>query len=291
MKERKFLLFWLLSATVALFVANGVFAQSVPSNYSCTVTYGSKAGDYFTIRPIDDEFQKPVSCIDDEGIERKGCVYNYEVVAGTFKASRWYQTGPCFAGEGVNLLPCGTFSSITEHDCGEGLPANESKTDCFADNVEETKLYHYTSAYPGEPNKIGIWVDNCGLDWSSFRWIIGNGAYDCVGGAPGPGIGEIPFIKNTVEYQLIGDTLVRFEINYKDCTYRAFDPVSGAEYQQFPLSSIIISGPGGGGASGVARAANTHGKCEKFTLSYGSGTCSVHNMGGWVISIPPGCTP
>jgi hypothetical protein len=183
-----------------------------------------------------------------------------------------------------------SFSAIQVSEPGEGTNINKA---CFGQNVYERRVINFTAAPSGDPPKFSYKVNQGGVGWTSLYFKQGNDFCSCP--IAGPDFLEDRYVKPVIHFVLFGKTRVRFEINFENCSYRAFqetdengDPIAEVELTQFPVTNIKITIDG---KTGPVRENESLTKCDLGAWVYGTGTCSTRCLGGWCVKIPLGCTP
>lgn len=297
MFKRKPLMFIaLIFAIVALFAVTQVMAQPVYPTQpdECMVIYGTKDTDWFTIGISygpNGEWPIKKTCILGDGTTKEVAEYLYEVRDGTWNAASYYQTIPGMrpGDEQYEVnLDC-SFSSIVYNPPGDGT--GSKKVPCFGDNLGESAVLAYTSAPSGQtdPKKFGHSATNSyGVGWSSIAVASGNEAFFCkqydengnfIGyGLPGPEVGGDSLIKETIEYRSIGPAQITLAINYRDCSFKAYDP-DGNLIPQFPIEELQL-----GRENGTPKKVKeiwSHGKCEQNTFYLGENSCGLIMIGNY----------
>ncbi len=299
MQKNRYLLLFVLAAIVTLFAVTEVIAQPTfpTAANECMVIYGTKNTDWFTIGldyGPNGEWPVQTTCRLDDGSTREVSKYDYVITGGKWSAAAYYQTIPGMrpGNDQYDIdLDC-SFSSVNYIPPGEGT--GSGKVPCFADYLGERALVAYTSAPSGSPKKFGHSSQSSGIGWTSLAIAVGSNVFFCrqydedgipVGyGLPGPEVGATRIIKTTEELRWVGPKLIRFVIDYENCTYTAYDTDNPTvPLEQFPLQELEIGKVGG--TKEKIKENWGHGKCDHFTLAVGENSCLLDCLGGWFINI------
>ena len=265
-------------AIIVIFSASGAIAEEVSPPTTCDC-FG------FGIEVLTDgdgNFPVKDICTDPEDASKTVPCWRYEYKSST-GASAYAQTVPGLGPETFIVYLADSFSSITYSEPAVGTTISKA---CFGQSVHERAVVNFSSAPSGNPPKFGYAANTSGVGWTSLYFKQGKDFCSCA--IAGPDFKDEPYIQRTILYKMFGDTKVRLEIDYQNCTYRAFDDESGDEYDQFPQEQIEITV---GGVTGSIRENNSPGKCNELAYAFGTGTCSLYILGGYAIRIPYGCRP
>jgi hypothetical protein len=293
MKIRKLYKYSALMAIIVIFSATGAIAEEASPPTTCDCFDLGIA----VMTDGDGNFPVKSTCVDPENPSETVPCWIYEYTSNIF-GGLYAQTVPGLGPETFFVYPPpDSFSSIEVSDPAVGTTIQKA---CFGQNVYERRVINFTSAPSGTPRKFGYSANQPGVGWTTLYFKKGNDFCSCP--IAGPDFGEDRYIKPVIKWIKYGETRVRFEINFQNCTYKAFQetdangdpldpnlyPNGEIELTQFPIDNITISI---NGVAGPSFTSDSPGKCDENSWSYGTGTCSVFNLGGFCVKIPFGCTP
>jgi hypothetical protein len=294
MKIREMYKYLAIMGIILIFSASGAIAaeESPPETCECpgfNVGLVKEDGKF----PVESDCDDPNS---DDPADRVPC-WKYEYTSSTTSLSAYGQTVPGLGPKPfiVYTAPGDSFSSISVSDPGDGTIINKA---CFGQNVYERRVINFTSAPSGNPTKFGYSANQSGVGWTSLYFKQGNDFCSCA--IAGPDFAEQRYIKTAIKILFFGETRVRFEINFTDCTYRAFQEFptdedgNEIELTQHPESDITITVAATDDEdeeTGQLYESESPGQCRELQAAFGTGTCSVYLLGGSYVRIPFGCDP
>jgi len=282
MKIRELYKYAALMAIIVIFSAAGAIADEALPPTTCDCFDLNIA----VITDADGNFPVEATCNDPDNPGETVPCWKYEYISDS-GASAYAQTVPGLGPEPFIVYLGDSFSSITYSEPTVGTIINKA---CFGQSVYERAVINFTSAPSGDPPKFSYAANQSGVGWTSLYFKKGNAFGSCA--IAGPDFSDDRYIQRTTVWKLFGETKVRFEVDYQNCTYRAFAE-DGTEYVQFPQEDITISIEDDDGTtrSGHIKDNNSQAKCNELAYAFGTGTCSLYICGGWAIRIPFGCTP
>ena len=286
MKIRELYKYAALMAIIVIFSAAGAIADEALPPTTCDCFDLNIA----VITDADGNFPVEATCNDPDNPGETVPCWKYEYISDS-GASAYAQTVPGLGPEPFIVYLGDSFSSITYSEPTVGTIINKA---CFGQSVYERAVINFTSAPSGDPPKFGFAANQAGVGWTTLYFKKGNNFCSCP--IAGPDLGKDRYIKPVIKWTKYGKTIVRFEINFQNCTYKAFQETNdlGApitpeiELTQFEINNVEITIDG---ETGFTREGESPSKCDEQSFVYGDATCSSCCLGGWCVKIPFGCHP
>ena len=272
LKRKPLILCMLVIAMVALFGTTAVMAQTADCPLNTSVTSNDNQSTWtLTAVPGPDDadvktFPYPVDIGDETWYK-----YDYDL---NEHVDHMYLAIPHNCQDPIKILEGELYGGVEYKDPAEGDAG-------WAEGVFTVRLL----VIPTNSNRVSYIADRDVLGEGSVFFSHGKKNY--VGQNSIVTVGyqaEDYLIKNTEEYRWIGPKQIRLLINYRDCTFTAYDTANpSVALHQFPVTDLKI-------AKGTADGQNineawTHGKCEQVTFHAGENSCAIYILGGYAFQI------
>lgn len=271
MSKRNPLIFLMVVATMVVLFAATQVAQAADCTLNDSVTSN---GNKYTVTvvpgPIDADVKTFPYPVVDTTTGKTWYQYDYEL--DNTDVDHVYISIPYRCSDPIKMHP--TFISANEmKEPGEG-----------SGGIGEGDYSVQILVVPPTVNRVSYVMDRDTLGPVSVFETKGKFTYTGNTSIAGVGYVQDFLIKNTIEYRWVGPTQLKLEINYRDCTFTAYDVDDlTTPLTQFPVTDLKITK--GNGTAQNLNETWTHGKCEQFTFHTGDNSCVILAIGGYACTI------